>query len=137
MTEKRSSDIAACKVADGSKQHTYDDYDNPDGSSPTMVTESIFMTEVIDAKEEREVAVLDTVNAFLQTDTDETNNMLLRGKLAEMAVRIDPALYREYVTYSVNCAHTVREAVQSSVRDIGGFSVVLQEVEKHPGKHGI
>ena len=28
--------------------------------------------------------------------------MLLRGKLAEMMVRIDPALYREYVTYSVN-----------------------------------
>ena len=28
--------------------------------------------------------------------------MLLRGKLAEMMVRIDPALYREYVTYSAN-----------------------------------
>ena len=26
--------------------------------------------------------------------------MLLRGKLAEMMVRIDPALYRQYITYS-------------------------------------
>ena len=26
--------------------------------------------------------------------------MLLRGKLAEMMVRIDPSLYRQYITYS-------------------------------------
>ena len=45
---------------------------------------------------------LDIANAFLQADNDETVNMLLRGKLAEMMVRIDPALYREYVTYSAN-----------------------------------
>jgi hypothetical protein len=29
-------------------------------------------------------------------------NMLMRGKLAEMMVTIDPELYREYVTYSAN-----------------------------------
>ena len=28
--------------------------------------------------------------------------MLLRGKLAEMMVRIDPSMHREYVTYSKN-----------------------------------
>ena len=28
--------------------------------------------------------------------------MLLRGKLAEMVVRIDPSMYREYVMYSKN-----------------------------------
>ena len=66
-----------------------------------MVTESIFMTGVVDAKERRNVAVLDIANAFLQADNDETVN-LLRGKLAEMMVRIDPTLYREYVTYSAN-----------------------------------
>ena len=60
------------------------------------------MTGVMDAKERRNVAVLDIVNTFLQADNDETVNMLLRGKLAEMMVRIDPAFYREYVTYSAN-----------------------------------
>ena len=65
-----------------------------------MVTECIFMTGVIDAKERRHVAVLDIANTFLQADNDETVNMFLRGKLAEMTVRIDPMLYREYVTYS-------------------------------------
>ena len=28
--------------------------------------------------------------------------MLLRGKLAEMMVQVDPAMYRKYVTYSPN-----------------------------------
>ena len=48
------------------------------------------------------MAVLDTTNAFLQADSNEIVNMLLRGKFAEMMVRIDPALYWEYVTYPGN-----------------------------------
>ena len=51
------------------------------------------MTRVVDAKEKRNVAVLNIANAFLQADNDKTVNMVLRGKLAEMMVRIDPALY--------------------------------------------
>ena len=100
VTEKRNSDIKARKVADGSKQRTYYGYDKCDGSPSTVVTESIVMTRVIDAKERRHMAVLDIVNTFLQADNNETANMLLRGKLSEMMVRIYPALYREYVTYS-------------------------------------
>ena len=48
------------------------------------------------------MAALDIANTFLQADNDKTVNMLLRGKLTEMMVRIDPALYWEYVTYSAN-----------------------------------
>ena len=102
MTEKRNGDIKARKVADGSKQRTYDGYNKSGGLLPTVVTESIFITGVVDAKEIRNVAVQDIVNAFLQADNDETMNMVLRGKLAEMMVRIDSALYRECVTYSAN-----------------------------------
>ena len=58
----------------------------------------IFMTGVVDAK--KNVAVLDTVNAVLQAGNDKTVNILLRGKLAEMMVRIGPVLYLEYVTFS-------------------------------------
>ena len=94
VTEKRDADIKARKVADGNKQRKYDGYDKSDGLLPTVVTESIFMTVVIDAKERRHVAVLNITNAFLQADNDETSNMVLRGKLAEMMIRIDPALYR-------------------------------------------
>ena len=55
ITEKRNGDIKARKVADGSKQRTYGGYDKSDGSSPTVATDSIFLTGVIDAKEQRTI----------------------------------------------------------------------------------
>ena len=50
ITKKRNRDIKARKVADGSKQRTYDGYKKSDGYSPTVATDSIFLTGVIDAK---------------------------------------------------------------------------------------
>ena len=50
ITEKRNGDIKARKVADGSKQRTYDGYDKSDGSSPKVATDSIFLTGVIDVQ---------------------------------------------------------------------------------------
>ena len=46
------------------------------------------------------MAVLDAANAFLHAHNDERFRMLLHGKLAEIMVRIDPSMYRGYVTYS-------------------------------------
>ena len=102
VTEKRNRDIKDRKVADGSKQRTYDGYDKSDGSSPTVAIDSIFLTGVIDAKEQRAIAILDITNAFLHADNDEKILMLLRGKLAEMMVQVDPIMYRKYVTYLSN-----------------------------------
>ena len=100
VTEKRNGDIKARNVADGSKQRTYEGYDKKDGASPTVLTESVFLIGVIDACERRAQAVIDVANAFLQSHNDKTVLMLLRGKLAEMMVMIDPSLYREHITYS-------------------------------------
>ena len=55
ITEKGNGDIKARKIADGSKQRLYDGYGKSDGSSPTVATDSIFLTGVADAKEGREV----------------------------------------------------------------------------------
>ena len=51
-----------------------------------VITESIFLIGVVDARERRSQAVLDIVNAFLHADNDEQVLMLLRGRLAEMIV---------------------------------------------------
>ena len=59
VTEKMNRDIKVRKVVDGSKQRTYDGYDKSDGSSSTVVTESICMTGVVNTKERRYVAALD------------------------------------------------------------------------------
>ena len=66
------------------------------------MNESIMLTGVVDAKEGRHTAVLDIPNTFLQAKNDERIIMLLRGKLAELMVRVDPGLYRKYVTTSDN-----------------------------------
>ena len=100
ITVKTNVTVKESKVADGSKQHTYDGYEKSDGSSPTVISESIFLVGVVDALERQAQAVLDIANAFLHADNDERVLMLLRGRLAEMTVRIDPSLYRIYVTYS-------------------------------------
>ena len=49
-TEKTNGTVKARKVAEGSKQHTYDGYEKSDGSSPTVITENIFLIGVVDAR---------------------------------------------------------------------------------------
>ena len=56
------------------------------------------ITSVIDAKEGREVAVIDIPNAFVQTEMEgERVIMKMRGKLAELLVEVAPEVYRDYV----------------------------------------
>ena len=100
ITEKINGYIKTGKVADSRKQCTYDGYDKLDGSLPTVSTDSIFITGVVDAHEMRAIAILDIANAFLHAENYEKILMLLRGKLAEMMVQVYPVMYRKYVTYS-------------------------------------
>ena len=79
-------------MAYGSKQQTYDGYDKSDGLSPTVLTDSIFITGVVDAHEKRAIAILDIANAFLHADNGKKIIMLLCGKLAEMMVQVDPIM---------------------------------------------
>ena len=92
ITENRNGYIKARKVADESKQRTYEGYDKFDFSSPTVATDSIFLTGVIDAKEQRAIAILDIANVFLHAENDEKILMLLRGRLAEMMVQVYPSM---------------------------------------------
>ena len=85
-------------MVDASKQRTYDGYDKSDGSSPTVLTDSIFLTGVVDVHEKRAIAILDIANAFLHADNDEKIFMFLRDKLAEMMVQVYPIMYRKYAT---------------------------------------
>jgi hypothetical protein len=55
------------------------------------------MSCVIDALEGRDVATVDIPGAFMQADMDELVHMWLEGVMAELLVKLDPKLYREYV----------------------------------------
>ena len=87
-------------MADGSKQRSYDGYEKSDGSSPMVMTDSVYLMGTIAAFEGRAQGIMDVANAFLRADNDEDVLMLLRGKLTELMVEVDPSMYREYVTTS-------------------------------------
>ena len=67
-----------------------------------MSIEAVLLTSVIDALEDRDVAVTDIPGAYLTTDIDEEVHMILEGKLAEMMVLTAPEVYRTYVTTRKN-----------------------------------
>ena len=56
------------------------------------------MTSLIEAYEERAVAIFDIPGAFLHADIEEDVIMVLEGPLADMMVQFDPSLYSNYIT---------------------------------------
>ena len=44
--------------------------------------------------------MLDIDNAFIHTENDKYVLIMIRGKLAELLVKVDPKLYRKYVIKS-------------------------------------
>jgi len=96
LKEKRDKTIKARMCADGQKQRG--DWTKQESTSPTVSTESVFITAVVDAHEERDVACYDIPGAFLHTDSDEDITMILKGRLAELMVQVAPNLYRKYIS---------------------------------------
>jgi hypothetical protein len=102
LQQKRDGRIKGRTVADGSKQRVW--IDKNEVSSPTVATESVVLSSIIDAKEEREVAVVDIPNAFIQTKNVQLKShhrkdiMKIKGVLADMLVELDPELYGPYLT---------------------------------------
>jgi hypothetical protein len=94
---KRDGRTKARTVAGGNKQRNY--ISKEDSSSPTVATESVLLTCIIDAEEGRDVAVIDIPNAFIQTRVEEEKDMsfiILRGVLVDILVEIAPEAYRAY-----------------------------------------
>ena len=58
------------------------------------------VTSAIEAHQGRDVALIDLSNAFLNADNNEQTLMLLKGKLVELMVQIDPNIYRKYIITS-------------------------------------
>jgi hypothetical protein len=68
-------------------------------SPPTLL-----LTWVIDAKEHRDVCVVDIPHAYVQTPNEKVNNehppdlMKVKGRLVDMLLQTDPQLYTPFVT---------------------------------------
>jgi hypothetical protein len=99
LKEKCDGKIKGRTVAGGNKQRDY--ISKEDASSPTVTTESVLLSCIIDAKEGRDVAVIDIPNAFIQTCIEDKKDMAiikLCGVLVDILVEIAPDVYKSYAT---------------------------------------
>jgi hypothetical protein len=95
LKEKRCGTIKGRGCADGRKQRLYKTKE--DTSSPTVRTESLMLSCVIDAKERRHVMTCDIPGAFMQVDCPEVVHVRLEGPLADLLAKVDPELYTPYL----------------------------------------
>jgi hypothetical protein len=93
LKEKRDQSVKARMCKGGRKQRG--DWTKQETTLPTISSEAVFIAAVIDAHEERDVACFDIPGAFLHTDSDKDITMILKGRLAELMVKVAPNLYRK------------------------------------------
>ncbi len=76
----------------GNKQPNY--ITNEDVSSPTVTAKVVMFILVIDAQEDRDIAVVDILNAFVQTVVDEEDAhhcMIVRTRELLVNILVSPA----------------------------------------------
>jgi hypothetical protein len=99
VVKKRDGVTKARVVAGGNLQRGH--VSKEESSSPTVSTESVLLTSIIDAHEGRDVAVIDIPNAFIQTRVqDAKDRVIIRvtGVTAEWLVKAAPKVYAAYVS---------------------------------------
>jgi hypothetical protein len=99
LKEKRTGEIKGRTVAGGNKQRDF--ISKEDASSPTVATEAVLLTCIVDAEEERDIAVVDIPNAFIQTKIKNKKDMAIikiRGVLVDFLLEIAPEFYGPYIT---------------------------------------
>ena len=137
LKEKRDGKIKGRTVAGGNKQRDY--ISKEDASSPTVATESVLLSCIIDAEEGRDVAVVDIPNAFVQTAVEDEKDMAiirLRGDLVDILVSIAPDVYKKFVTTDrkgskvliVQCQNALYGTMQASLLYYRKFTQSLTKI---------
>ena len=88
IKEKRNGCLKGRSVADGRPCHML--YTKDETSSPTTTPESVFLTTLIDAVEERHVVVADVAGAYLNADMDDFVLIRLSGADVNMMCNANP-----------------------------------------------
>ena len=130
-------------VAGGNRQRGY--IDNEDASSPTVTTESVLLSCIIDAREGRDVAVIDIPNAFVQTVIEDEKDKFIvrmRGEVVDILCKLSPETYKPFVTTDkrgnrqilVKCLNALYGSMVASLLYYKKFSRSLKSIgfEKNP-----
>jgi hypothetical protein len=87
LKQNHDGKIKGRTVAGVNKQHNY--ISKEDASSPTVTTEAVLLSCIIDAEEGRDVAVVDIPKAFVQTRVENEKDMAfikIHGVLVDILV---------------------------------------------------
>jgi Reverse transcriptase (RNA-dependent DNA polymerase) len=90
IKKKKSGSLKGRTCADGIVQRS-------ETSSPTVSTDSLMYSVMIDAKEGRDVATADVVGAYLNADMDRFTLMKLTGEAMDIMVSVCD-MYRKYIS---------------------------------------
>jgi len=91
VVRKRTGETKARVVAGGNLQRGH--VTKEESSSPTVSTESVLLTSIIDALEERDVAIIDIPNAFIQTRVQDAKDCVIiriTGVIVDWLVKAAP-----------------------------------------------
>jgi len=81
-------------VADGSVQK--DLYEKSQTASPTVSTDALLISLIVDAHELRNVAVADVVEVYLKADMNDYTLLKYTGESVDIMCKMNPK-YEEYV----------------------------------------
>eukprot|EP00957_Ditylum_brightwellii_P112575 8581787-Ditylum_brightwellii.AAC.1 len=77
-------------------------YTKEEAASPTVSSEAVLLTSVIDAKEGQNVATTDILVTYLNADMDKEMIMMMEGRLAKLMVQTALEIYRKYLGIGKN-----------------------------------
>ena len=99
LHEYKQCNPRATSVAGSNKHRGH--INKTDATSPTAALESVILTSTIDAKEGRDVAIIDIPNAFVTTRIEDKRVIVivrLRDKFAKLMVATAPEIYKKHVS---------------------------------------
>jgi hypothetical protein len=95
IKEKRDGVLKGRSCADGSSQRSL--YTKEQSASPTVSTDALMLSLMVDAKERRDVATADVVGAYLLADMDEYVLLKLSGESVDLMCKVN----KKYASFVV------------------------------------
>jgi hypothetical protein len=96
--QKQTGETKVRMVAGGNMQRGHVTKEEP--SSPTVSTKAVLLTLIVDARKGRDIAVIDILNAFIQTQVDDAKDCVIiwiTGVIVDWLVKVAPKVYALYV----------------------------------------
>ena len=95
IKEKRDGRLKGRTVADGRSQRTL--YDKSETASPTVSSDALILSIIIDAYEQRDVATADVAGAYLKAFMDDFVLMKFTGESVDILCKMNPE-HAKFVT---------------------------------------